>query len=336
VFEIAKNGDETLRYIFQGENDGGNPSGSLLIDNSGNLYGAADGGAGTNCSGFGCGVVFKLAPGGTEKVLYTFQGGSDGQYPEGNLIADNSENLYGMTLEGGNYNGSECETAGCGTVFEVKPNGDKKTLHAFQSGTDGSFPEGGVITDAAGNLYGTTFAGGGCSANSSGCGTVFKVTSTGESVLYAFQGNSDGMFPEGSLIADNAGNLYGTTSFGGTFGAGTVFELSPTGQETLLYSFKGGSDGENPEAGLVMDKKGNLYGTTFEAGADSCGKTGYVGCGTVFELSPKGKEKVLYAFKTRHGGNPTAGLLLGAHDDLYGTTTDGGEDNYGVVFSLKK
>ena len=335
IFELAPDTTETVLYAFQGGNDGWGPTGSLLSGGSGILYGATESGGGATACENGCGTIFKYAPGGTETVLYAFQGRSDGYIPWGSLIADKSGNLFGVTVQGGNYSGSECAQGGCGTVFEVQPNGNKITLYAFQGGTDGANPfGGGLIADASGNLYGTTFSGGGCSANSGDCGTVFKVTPEGaESVLHAFQGDNDGMFPEGGLVADGAGNLYGTTSFGGSCGCGTVFKVTPAGKETLLYSFQAGSDGANPEAGLILDQKGNLYGTTLAGGNNSCDRGG---CGTVFKVTPKGEETVLYAFRHTHGANPQAALLLGTHGDLYGTTTAGSTYKYGVVFELKK
>jgi uncharacterized repeat protein (TIGR03803 family) len=337
IFEISKGGHERVLYSFQGENDGSFPQGALLVDASGNLDGTAFGGAGASCQGAGCGVVFRLAPDGTETVLYNFQGGNDGQYPEGNLIADKNGNLYGMAGQGGNYNGTACEEDGCGTVFEVQPDSVKTTLYAFQGGTDGAAPEGGVIADASGNLYGMTGAGGGAACNDNGCGTVFKLTPGGtETTLYAFQGGTDGEIPLAGLIADSAGNLYGTTFMGGAHGAGTVFEVSPTGQETVLYSFKAGNDGANPEAGLVMDKKGDLYGTTVDGGGDNCKGSGFVGCGTIFEVTQTGKESILFAFRQNRGETPTAALLMGKHGDLYGTTMNGGKHKYGVAFVLKK
>lgn len=335
LFKLSEHGDETVLYSFQGGVDGISPFGPLLMDGSGNLFGATQGGAGDGCAGYGCGTVFKFAPDGTETVLYAFQGGNDGQYPEGGLIMDQDGNFYGATGEGGNYNGAACETDGCGTVFEVQPNGTKNTLYAFQGGSDGAGPGGGnLIADAMGNFYGTTTSGGGSGCNDNGCGTVFKLApGNTETVLYAFQGGTDGEIPLAGVIADSTGNLYGTTFMGGTYGAGTVFEVSPTGQEKVLYSFKAGNDGANPEAGLIMDKNGNMYGTTFAGGDNRCTNVG--SCGTVFELTPAGKETVLFAFKKSHGVNPAAALLLGRHDHLYGTTSAGGKYTYGVAFELK-
>ena len=261
-------------------------------------------------------------------MLYTFQGGSDGLFPRGGLIADISGNFYGVTDEGG-Y-GTEC----CGTVFEVQPSGTKITLYTFQGGSDGAYPVGGLIADASGNLYGTTGLGGGTGCGGDGCGTVFKLTPGGaETVLYAFQGNNDGAGPLAGLIADGSGNFYGTTMAGGASDAGTVFEITPTSQETVLYSFKNGSDGAFPEAGLIMDKKGNLYGTTYGGGETVCKKVG--SCGTAFELTPDGAETVLCRFDKAGGSNPAAPLLAGAHGALFGTTYAGGKGNNGAVFELK-
>jgi uncharacterized repeat protein (TIGR03803 family) len=331
VFELAPDGTETVLYAFQGGSDGAGPSGLLLQDASGDVYGAT--GSGGNS---GWGTVFKLAANGTENVLYAFQGGRDGLIPQGGLIADKSGNLYGTTEEGGFYNNSACSEFGCGTVFEVQPNGTKTTLYVFQGGSDGQWPDAGVTADASGNLYGTTSSGGSCNINPGGCGTVFKIAQGGtKTVVYTFQG-SDGYMPLAGLISDHDGNLYGTTYVGGDYG--NVYEVSPGGTETVLYAFKGGTDGANPEASLVMDKAGNLYGTTTKGGNTRC--SNHQGCGTVFELTHGGKEKALYVFTQSHGQfphglNPMAGLLLGKKGTLYGTTPTGGTSNDGVVFSIK-
>jgi uncharacterized repeat protein (TIGR03803 family) len=245
VFMLAPDHTESVLYAFKGGVDGAGPDGSLLADKSGALYGVTGGGGG-NC---GCGTVFELASDGTETVLYAFQGGSDGWYPAGALTADAHGNLYGATLLGGNYNGANCSEYGCGTVFELKPNGTKTTLYAFQGGGDGQGPNGSFVRDASGNLYGTTIAGGVCNGNASGCGTVFEIAPDGtETVVYPFQGDSDGETPYGGLIADEAGNFYGTTFLGGdtgacTDGCGTVFKVNPSGVESVLYAFRFGADG---------------------------------------------------------------------------------------------
>jgi uncharacterized repeat protein (TIGR03803 family) len=340
VFKLAPGGKETVLYSFQGGNDGAYPRGGLIADNAGNFYGTTGEGGGGNCGG-GCGTVFKVAPDATETILYAFQGAADGVGPVGNLIADASGDLFGVTYGGGSFGGSDCADEGCGTVFEVMANGAKKTLYTFLGRSDGWQPRAGLQMDNAGNLYGTTSGGGSapnCPNGSDGCGTVFEVAPDGtETILHAFQGASDGAAPISNLIADSAGNLYGTTAGGGScslgfLGCGTVFKLAPDGTETVLYALRGGdTDGWAPEAGVVMDKKGNLYGTTYYGGSTSCGGSG---CGVVFEVLPNGKETVLERFKAKQGRNPSAGLLLGKKDILYGTTTTGGKHNDGVVFSV--
>lgn len=332
VFEITANGKETVLHAFAGGCDGAFPVGGVESDLQGNLYGTTQGGGICNNEG-GYGTIFKLAPGGTESLLYAFQGTTDGNGATGDLFLDQQGNVYGTTEFGGNM--TACGGLGCGVVFEVTPTGTETVIHAFQGGTDGLDPLAGVIMDGSGNLFGTTDGGGGSGNCSAGCGTVFKIAPDGtETVLYAFQGGTDGWLPRSNLVSDGAGNLYGTTEGGGAKGFGTVFEVTPGGSETILYSFQAGSDGELPLAGLARDQNGNLYGTTSYGGSDYCRHSG---CGTVFEVTAKDKEKVLYAFRRGSGGNyPAARLLLGAHGDLYGTTTAGGRGNHGVVFELKK
>jgi uncharacterized repeat protein (TIGR03803 family) len=254
VFRLTPNGKkETVLYSFGAGSDGAYPYGGLVADEKGNLYGT------TILGGNGYGVVFKLTPKGKETVLYTFTGGSDGSEPYAGLIMDAKGNLYGTTSAGGdaNVNG--------GVVFKLTPRGKETVLHTFTGNPDGAAPFDGLIQDAAGNFYGTTEY-----AGAAGAGVVFKMTPAGhETVLYTFNGGSDGAEPLGGLLEDESGNLYGTTSAGGTSGAGAVFKLPPGGQETVLHSFTG-SDGASPYAGVIMDKKGNLYGTTY-VGADGAG-----------------------------------------------------------------
>jgi uncharacterized repeat protein (TIGR03803 family) len=338
VFKVTPKGAETILYAFTGGSDGEEPVGGLVVDESGNLYGTAAVGG----SSFG-GTVFKLAPDGTETTLYTFQDRSDGMYPQSTLLRDGAGDLFGTTLEGGSFNGADCQDQGCGTVFELKPDGTKLTLYTFQGGSDGWSPTGALIADQSGNLYGTTEAGGDttCDGGTLGCGTVFKLAPDGtETQLHAFHGGSgDGSGPEGGVIADAAGNLYGTTGGSGSCpflqtGCGTVFRLAPDGTETVLYDFQGGSDGVSPRAGLIMDKNGDLYGTTEYGGGAGCKKF-LDGCGTVFKLTPDGKETVLARFEGKNGNEPTASLLL-LNNTLYGTTSTGGHQKNGVVFELKK
>jgi uncharacterized repeat protein (TIGR03803 family) len=199
-------------------------------------------------------------------------------------------------------------------------------IHKFTGPPDGGFPNGGVIVDSKGNIYGTTSEGGTGSCDG-GCGTVYKFSPSGkETILYSFTGiNGDGKYPQGELVRDSAGNLYGTTSGGGTsgtacdgYGCGTVFKLNAAGQETVLYNFSGGVDGATPEAGVVRDSAGNLYGTTKLGGA--------YGWGTVFTVDESGTESVLHSFDGANGdgGDPVAGLILDSAGMLFGTTQGGG------------
>ena len=363
----------TTLYSFTGANgDGSEPIAGLVADASGNLYGTTASGGLSQCSsgifGSGCGVVFELmpptSPNGTwtEKIIYKFTGGSDGAQPWAGLIVDKSGNLYGTAAGGGQSACSGIITGtGCGVVFElVNSSGTYtyKVIHSFTDPLD-SEPLGGLIQDAAGNLYGTTI------------GTVFELmppASPGgawtESVLYTFTGKGDGALPFAGLVQDASGNLYGTTAVEGLSGGcglngcGTVFKLAPpaspgdTWNLTTIYSFTGiNGDGGNPMGALILDASGNLYGTT-NAGGLNTGQcfpfpfTQTTGCGTVFELvnsSGTYTEKILYSFTGGNdGGNPynfSAGLIADASGDLYGTTALGGSAcltsfNCGVVFKL--
>jgi len=303
----------------------------------------------------------------TEQVLYSFQGGTDGTYPAGGLVFDQSGNLYGATSQGGND---------WGTVFELTPQSGgwtKSSIYVFQgkSEDDGSAPSGGLIFDAKGNLYGVTSYGGAgdCKLDGYpvGCGTVFELTPNGstwtETILYSFQGGNDGYLPGGNLTFDAKGNLYGSTFFGGGHGVcdqgyypycGTVFELSPPSKkggawtERVLYSFRNGPDGANPNGGLTFDKEGALYGTTAYGGikAEWCSEDLGDGCGVAFELKPPAKkggawtESVLHRFKGWEDGDgqwPGAGLIFDNKGALYGTTVGGGQGSSpgGTAFQLK-
>jgi len=273
VFKLASDGTETVLHIFTGGgNDGFTPFDALIRDKAGNLYGTT-----ANGGPRGFGTAFKLAPDGAETVLCGFAA-KDGAYPVAGLIQDKAGNLYGTTLRGG--------TDGNGILFKIAPNGTETILHAFRGGKhgDGGRPYGGLIHDKAGNLYSTTAGGSGIGCHDGyGCGTVFKLVPDGtELILYAFRGHKhdDGARPEAGLIQDEAGNLFGTTARGGTYGSGTVFKLTPHGKEKTLHAFSGGSDGAYPYANLIEDKAGNLYGTTSAGGSRRCEG----GCGTVFRI----------------------------------------------------
>ncbi len=304
VFELSpKEGGgwtEKVLYSFGGSPDGYLPIAGLVLDAAGNLYGTTYYGGVHGCNDVAnnCGTVFELSPrqggGWTEKVLHSFGKGTDGYWPYGGLILDAAGNLYGTTVVGGVDTTCEVIFSGCGTVFELSPDGSggwsEKLLHSFGKGTDGTQPQAGLIFDAAGNLYGTTTAGGihPCS-DGFGCGTVFELAPDGrgdwtEQVLHSFNDNgSDGYDSYAGLIIDAAGNLYGTTVDGGIHDYGAMFEVSPAGgghwTEKVLHSFNfNGTDPAYPAAGLIFDAHGNLYGTSYAGGA-------YI-TGTVFEFAP--------------------------------------------------
>jgi uncharacterized repeat protein (TIGR03803 family) len=245
--------------------------------------------------------------------------------------------FYGTTAGGGAYKS--------GAVFKLNKAGKETVLYSFCPGgppcVDGEAPLAGVIQDARGNLYGTTAYGGdpSCGSERAGCGVIFKLSKTGsETVLYGFKGGSDGNEPQAGVVQDAEGNLYGTTVYGGDtscnppYGCGVVFRLSKTGELAVLHSFTGGADGRYPYAGVIQDAKGNLYGTTIYGGTTGCGD----GCGVVFKLDKTGKkETVLHTFTGGNdGGVPWGAVIRDAEGNLYGTASQGGDNNGGVVFEL--
>jgi len=289
VFKLDTTGTETVLHKFTGSPDGDGPEALLVQNSAGTLYGT------TYLGGkHGYGAVFKIDGGDKETVLHSFAGPPDGAAPYPGVILDAAGNLYGLTFDGGT--GTACDF-GCGTAFEVDTTGKETILHNFDGGVDGAAPASALIADSAGNLYGTTTAGGNGECGGTGCGTVFELSpqsdgSWKETILYAFcslSGCTDGEAPDrGPLVRDSAGNLYGTTVFGGTSkncagsGCGTVFKLDANGKETVLHSFTDGADGGVPVAGLAMDAAGVLYGTTLGGGDATCVN----GCGTVFKIAP--------------------------------------------------
>jgi uncharacterized repeat protein (TIGR03803 family) len=265
-------------------------------------------------------------------LIYGFKGGKDGAYPRAGVTNVNGT-LYGTTAGGGNH---RCgRRGGCGTVYRIKESGKETVLYRFKGGpADGEGPR--SLFNVNGTLYGTTGTGG-----TYGNGTVFAMTTSGrETVLYSFKGApADGAQPLAPLLNVN-GTLYSTTWAGGAYscssygGCGTVFSITPSGKETVLYSFKGSkTDGQNPDGGLVY-VNGTLYGTTHGGGPNCFFGVGAV-CGTVFSITPSGKETVLYSFKggTTDGQNPDAGLIY-VKGALYGTTTGAGAYNLGTVFTI--
>jgi len=383
-------GTDTILYSFGGSKYTGTvPKGGLIEDGNGNFYGTTCGGGYDLNGNFGNGVVYKLSPpsGGvttwTETVLYTFEGDdqSDGYCPVGRLVRDGDGNLYGVTEYGGGY-------SAYGTVFELSPGGTETVLYRFSGGADGQNPVGGLVRDASGNLFGVTTYGGDPDLD---IGMVFELSFTGgvwtETVLHTFTGYDyntgidDGENPDGGLVRDGSGNLYGAAgsavfelslagggytygilytfnnsrdiyghllidSKGNLFGtrwngganfAGSVFEVSPPATpggdwtEATLYSFGGTSnDGRDPRAGLIMDGSGNLYGTTERGGGNNCEFTN--DCGTVFELAPPSGDVTTWAETVLHsftgpktdGWSPRAGLMADTSGKLYGTAAYGG------------
>jgi uncharacterized repeat protein (TIGR03803 family) len=315
---------------------GSTPVAALVADSAGNLYGTTEFAGNKSCGdeGTGCGAVFKLTPtsggGWSYNVIHSFNG-LDGETPLAALIIDALGNLYGTTSAGGAY--------GSGTVFELSPSGSKWTervLHSFGShANDLGDPEGSLVFDGSGNLYGTGLFGG----TSQNYGGVFELKRSGtkwqERVIYGFTGGSDGGRPGANLIWDSAGNLYGTTFGGGSTncsfpGCGVVFELTPGSSgnwtEAVLHSFGGATDGFQPRCGLIFDTAGNLYGTTYSGN-------------TVFELMHSTGGWVfnlLHTFGGSDGELPAAGVVLDTAGNLFGTTLEGGDTGAGVVFELSQ
>jgi len=338
---------QTEKVLHSFNNTGGDePAAGVIFDAAGNLYGTTSRG-GSNTCGLdfpGCGVVFELTStsggGWTERVLHDFSdSGDDGYLPVSSLVFDAAGNLYGTTVYGGNESciGAGSGT-GCGMVFELTPaaGGERwkeKIVHEFNNGKDGYNPSAGVILDAAGNLYGTTFNGGAYNV-----GMAYELTPESggkwtEKILHTFNSNGkNGDGPGSCLSPDSAGNLYGTTADGGNYGLGTAFELEPAagggwaGSE--LYSFSSDDGvGGYPIGGLIFDGSGNLYGTTAVGGS-----VGFYG--TVFELTPKASggwtESVVFAFDEFS----PVGLTFDGADNLYGTLPQAGTFGQGLIFEL--
>ncbi|MBV9990089.1 MAG: hypothetical protein JOZ72_02260 [Alphaproteobacteria bacterium] len=348
-----------LHDFTSNANDGAGPGANVTLDDAGNIYGTADFG-GTH----GDGVVFKLAPDGTQTLLHSFAG-NDGMGPDGGVILMPSGTIYGTTGSGG--------AGGNGVIFKISKSGTYKVLHNFSS-NDGSFIRGDLIRDKEGNLYGTALFGG-----ANGDGTVFKYGFDGTfSVLHTFNG-ADGEFPEHGVVRDRDGNLYGVTAFGGASDNGSVYKLATDGTLTTLHSFTGGDDGGFLYGGLDIDKDGNLYGSTVDGGANGHGTVfkiatdgtlstiyNFTGgadggspegdmlvagsnlysaaseggdpscqCGVVYQITAKGTENVLHAFSGNDGGGYSAGVIKNK-GTLYGTTQSFGAHSNGVVFSVTR
>jgi uncharacterized repeat protein (TIGR03803 family) len=348
----------SVLHYFTGAADGAYPWAGLAMDKVGNLYGTNIGPAGTGGGG-SYGTIFKLSHKGSGWVfspLYSFAGGSDGAGPAAPTSFGADGILYGTTGAGGP---GACPFLGgyyygCGTVFSLRPPEKpctrascpwtKTVLYRFTGGSDGGQPGSGpLIFDAAGNIYGTTNLGGvGCAGL--GCGTVFQLTHSGsgwiETVIYSFQGSADGGYPIGGIIFDAAGNIYGTTAGGGSYGNGTVFELTHSQNgwtKTTLYDFPSRiHDGDSPMGGVILDSVGNLYGTTSEGGGNNGG--------TVFELTPSNGSwsftllaSLLQTADDYYGTQgPQADLVMDVVGNLYGTTNYDGAYGLGNVFEVMR
>lgn len=263
--------------------------------------------------------MFKITPDGTESVLHTFTGGADGATPVAGLLRDSSGNLYGTTAFGGSIQ-PRCHR-GCGVVFKVTPEGAETVLHSFADGTDGAYPESSLIADAQGNLYGTAQSDQPTTLHP--CGLVFKLTLANSLTTFNIC-NAQNL---SGLVRDSLGNLYGTSMLGGSFGLGTVFEVTSGGQSTILHSFAGAArDGSTPVASLILDQHGNLFGPTFNGGPYNAG--------TIFELNSQQHEGVAYSFNVTDGLYPHGGLIRDSRGNFYGTTENGGQYGSGEVFQL--
>jgi uncharacterized repeat protein (TIGR03803 family) len=326
-----RHGTYKLVYNFPGLRGGAIPEGGLASV-GGVMYGTTIYGGNSSCD---CGIVFAGA-----KSIYNFKGGAhkDGARPNGDLLLVGST-LYGTTAAGGDESGvcgDNPDGQGCGTVFAIDKSGNERVIYRFKGGSDGMDPKAGLVSDN-GLLYGTTYSGGATYCGSSttpGCGILFSIDASGkENVVYRFGGAPDAANPEAALLAVN-GTLYGTSVFGGKChfrnGCGTVFEVTPSGVESVLYAFQYGQDGAQPKTPLI-DVNGSLYGTTNEGGCgSSCSYE--TGGGTLFELSTSGVEKVIHRFSGTPDGEYPSGRLTYEKNFLYGTTFGGGSNLAGTIY----
>jgi len=326
VFKLSTSSTESILYSFAVNGGPGGdarfPLGGVVMDSNGNLWGTGSYGGTDN---HGNGTVFEISASGQESLYSLVTSTIAGGLPCSTLIVDAAGNIYGTT------NGSEMTNGGStsdsGTVFKIS-GGMTSILYSFSTAAPTNGPYAGLITDGAGNFYGTTE-----NTGPSG-GQVFQITAEGvESTLYSFTSRKDGFDPIGLLARDSAGNLYGTTAYGGAYdepggsSPGTVFKISPSGTKTTLYSFgKSANDGEKPYGSVILDSSGNLYGTTNEGGA--------YGDGTLFKISSSGAMTILYSFgaSATDGQNPSGAIVLDNAGNIFGTTQNGGANGTGAVF----
>ena len=348
VFELSPRGDGTwtehVLWTATGGTEPLNIRPGVIFDASGNIYGTSRYG-GT----YGCGTVFELtretSGSWPETNLFNFDCADSGAYAVGGVTFDKAGNLYGTTPQGGSF--------GEGVVYQLTPGSGgtwtENILHNFTGGSDGAYPDHPyLIFDASGNLYGSAALGGegNCPLfGSSTCGTIFKMTPQAGgtwdfTVLHGFTGGSDGGNPEGTMVFDKRGNLYGTTYGGGTHDFGVVFELTPHSdsqwEERVLHAFRGDEDGTYPLGGVIFDAAGNLYGTTTDGGENRCFNA--PGCGVVYELTPTSTgsytEDILVHFNGAPNDGPYNNLVMDSLGNLYGTATGYNTYASGTVYEV--
>lgn len=337
IFKLDPGGKFSLLHTFTGL-DGLWPYGDLFLDKKGNLFGTtSDGGVheGGNCR-HGCGTLFKLEPSGKYHILHVFNGDSGGGEPSGKLIRDQDGSFYGVTYLGGARPCGYLQ-AGCGVIFKIDHTGNETVLYTFGAPADGGSASD-LIRDASGNIYGTTGRGG-----NFGWGSVFKLDPFGTwNTLYSFTGGTDGNEPGwGGVIRDGAGNLFGTTQFGGDptceaylNGCGVLFQVDPVGTETVLYTFTGDESQGDPFGPLIRDSGGNLYGTGFPI-VGACQPH----CGTIFKIDRSGTKTILHEFDSPEDGVGLGQIIMDNAGNIYGTTEEGGNVNNcfygcGVIFKI--
>jgi len=332
VFQLSRTTNgwvHTVLYSFTGGADGGEPYKGVTLDREGNLYGTAVTGGSGSCEG-GCGVAYKLTNSGgiwTQTVIHAFTGGDDGSGPGARLTVGRNGNAYGMAPTGGAY--------GLGTIYKIHQAQSGawtlEVIHAFTGGVDGSTGSAGRMILRNGHLFGAATTGG-----TYGSGVIFELTPSGGEwdfrTIYSFKGQPDGSFPYGALLFDASGRIYGTTYYGGAHNIGAVYKLSPQPigewEEKVLYSFRGGTDGNSPISNLIFDGAGNLYGTTSEGG---------LGSGTIFKLSPVSGDQWTETVVHRFRGPPDGafaynGMVVDRSGNFYGATVHGGDNDDGSVY----
>jgi uncharacterized repeat protein (TIGR03803 family) len=333
VFRMTPDGSVTILYAFTDGLDGSYPAPSLIQATDGNFYGTTEGRSGSGVCLYGCGAAFQMTPDGTVTILHAFSGGFDGATPRAGLVQGSDGNFYGTTSFGGGV--FPICPHGCGTVFQLTPDGTVTILYAFTGGLFDGIDPGTLIQASDGNFYGTSFYGGiFCRVDEHiGCGTAFQMTPDGTvTVLHRFDGGLEGANPS-ALIQAADGTFYGTTLTGGDSGCpppflcGTVFQMMADGNVAGVHSFVDVEDGRDPAGSLIQGSDGNFYGTALHAGDGS-------DSGTVFQITPDGTFKTLYVFEGGHDGAHPLGLIQASDGTLYGTSESNNDLNSGTIFQI--